>query len=175
MNRKVVLTLSVLPLPALVAAAYVYFTPHLTLRSMKAAAEQRDATAFSQHVDFPAVRQSLKVELKARLATSTTNQSAIPFQALGGVFAEALLEQMVDTMIRPETLAVMFNGEGTPKGGAPAAQPGIAPDVEVDAGYDGPNHFVITVRRRDSVEGPVKFVLARDGVLQWKLAAVDLP
>lgn len=175
MNRKVVLALSVLPLPALAAAAYVYFTPHLTLRSMKAAAEERDATTFSQYVDFPAVRQSLKAELKARMATSATNQSAFPFQALGGVFGEALLEQMVDVMVRPETLAVMFQGEGPPKGGAPAAQPGLAPDVDMDAGYDGPNHFVISVKRRDSVEGPVKFVLVRDGVLQWKLAAVDLP
>jgi hypothetical protein len=47
--------------------------------------------------------------------------------------------------------------------------------VETNAGYDGPNHFVITVKRRDSAEGPVRFVLARDGVLRWKLSAVDLP
>src|SRR5690606_33845106 len=39
--------------------AYLYATPYLTVSSLRAAAEARDAAAISDHVDYPALRQSL--------------------------------------------------------------------------------------------------------------------
>jgi hypothetical protein len=42
---------------------WMYFTPHLTVRSMRLAAARGDAEALAAHVDFPALRESVKSQL----------------------------------------------------------------------------------------------------------------
>ncbi|WP_424218019.1 DUF2939 domain-containing protein [Thauera humireducens] len=47
---------------------YWYFSPYLTLQSMKAAAEAKDAEKLNTYVDYPKLRGSFKNDLNARLA-----------------------------------------------------------------------------------------------------------
>jgi hypothetical protein len=42
-------------------AAYWYWSPLLTMRTMRAAAEEKDADRFNQYVDYARLRESLKV------------------------------------------------------------------------------------------------------------------
>lgn len=48
-------------------ALYAYASPYLALRQMKQAIDARDAQAISVHVDFPALRISLKQQLTDEL------------------------------------------------------------------------------------------------------------
>ncbi len=100
---------------ALVLSVWAYFAPHLTVRSMRLAAEAGDAQALSRHVDFPALRESVKQQLSKELGTQIAglagNSELGRFGAqIAGVLGNNALDQAVDAMVRPETLSAMFAG-----------------------------------------------------------------
>jgi len=49
-------------------AVWFYFTPHLVAQEMASAAEERNATKLSRHINFPSLRESVKAEVTAKLA-----------------------------------------------------------------------------------------------------------
>ena len=58
----------VLALTTAVVGGYWYYSPHLALKSMQAAAQQKDADKFNQHVDYPKLRESFKGQMSAIMA-----------------------------------------------------------------------------------------------------------
>ena len=44
-----------------------YFTPYLTYRNIRAAADNNDTAALSEYIDFPSIRKSLKDNFKAKI------------------------------------------------------------------------------------------------------------
>lgn len=149
------------------AATYVYFSPHLALREIEAAAERHDTSALSERVDFPAVRASLKQQIKARIDQGA-EQSQSPFAALGSALAGALADPAVDALVTPDNVAAMLRGE--------AFGPAQAPRVELDArgvemGYIDAHTFEVTT----AGDAAFRLLLERDGLLGWKLTDVKLP
>jgi hypothetical protein len=99
----------------LALGVWAYFAPHLTVRSMRMAAEAGDATALSEHVDFPALRDSVKQQLAQRLGTRLSaiagNGALGRFGAqIAGALGSNALDQAVDAMVRPEALSALFAG-----------------------------------------------------------------
>lgn len=97
--------------------AWVFFAPYLTVRSMRLAAEAGDAEAFSRHVDYPALRESVKAELSeamgARIASLAGGSELGRFGAqIAGAFGEQALGPAVDALVRPEALSALFAGRG---------------------------------------------------------------
>jgi hypothetical protein len=180
-------TLLVIALAAL-AGAGLYATPYLTVQQMRAAAEQRDAARLAGHVDFPALRASLKSGVQARLAGSQRNERGEPTPAstMGAAVAGALLGPLVDALITPEALGRILQGQRPAsaavgiggrnvgdQAGDPAGEPAEA--LQTEMGYESPSRFVFSVRRAGDGEEPVDLVLHREGLLQWKLAELRLP
>ena len=57
-----------------------YWSPILALRSLQTAAQDGDAEAFNEHVDYPRLRDSVKGQFSATLAQKLgTEDKAIPW------------------------------------------------------------------------------------------------
>ena len=157
---------------------WLFFTPHLAVRGMRAAAEARDAAALADYVNFPALKESLKGGLTAKLASfASKDLTGNPFAAFGAALATAMMGPMIDALVTPEALAMMLKGE-KPKPTGPAKKPTPNDDdveVDVSMSYETLNRFVVAARRKGSSEAPMSLVFTRDGLFSWKLSAIRLP
>jgi hypothetical protein len=102
-------------------AAYWYWSPFLAVRELQTAAQEGDAEAFNAHVDYPKVRESLKEQFSAIVMQKLgTHDSSNPLAALGSMIGLGLVNQLVDAMVRPETvMAAMKNGHLAKPAAAP--------------------------------------------------------
>jgi hypothetical protein len=157
--------------------AWVYYTPYLALRSMRSAAEAGDGAALSGYVDFPAVRESLKTTVNAKVASvaSAAQDTGNPLGMFGAAFASALVSPMIDTFVTPESLALILNGVKPEPGGSVKVALPSEKDVETTTRYDGPSTFLVTVKTKGSSAEPIGLVLRRGGLVSWKLSALTFP
>ncbi len=191
-----------LALAAALLLGYVAAGPYLAVRAIRGAIAEQDATALSRHVDFPALRASLKAQIGDRLVRSVglDAQSGV-LGALGMRLAGGLIDGAVDTMVTPTGLAALMEGRkvwtlvgsglARPRwADAPdvSQSPGDAPDASAAPAADPPpqarpldgaryryeslSRFTATVPYEG--EGDVVFVLTRE-VLWWKLSDIRLP
>ena len=155
---------------AVLVAGGLYATPFVTLHQMRAAARAHDVPALAAFVDFPAVRESLKSGLRAKLVGGDVT----PANVMGAEVAGALLGPMVDVLITPESLGRLLQGQppaqaALPVGAAPAPAP-----VETRMGYESPSQFVFAIKPQGSDDDPVELVLRREGLWGWKLAGLRI-
>lgn len=149
------------------AAAWHFIAPWWTLREIRTAAAARDAAALAVHVDFPALRESLKSELAVAMMAEAAAEPDGP-AALGAALGVAMIDPIVDGLVSPAGLRLMFASENGP-GAAPIAGFGDEADVAIDR--DGLSTF--RVARRDAPQDGA-LVFRRHGYA-WKLAAIELP
>ncbi len=147
---------------------------------MRNAAQSRDADAFSDRVDYPRVRESLKGQLAALMAESLgKSDGGLP--ALGTMLGMALVQPMVDALVRPETvMRAMQTGEF---GLLPEGRQGSSTDASAQKKLEwtlerkGMNRIVVQAREAGQT-GPGKdfgLVLDRQGFADWKLTEIRLP
>ena len=183
-------------------AGWFYFTPHLAVHGMKAAIDARDAQKLSNYVDFPSLKESLKLDLKGRIAhqmegDKTDTGSRSIGKSLSLALASALISPVVDAVVTPQGLALLMQGERPdPKGdrrrkkggqtetpAQPSSQSGSDPAkpddsrqrIETSSSYESFDRFVVSVRRKEDAAEPVVLVLRRSDLIRWKLAEVRLP
>jgi hypothetical protein len=105
-----------------------YASPYLTLREMRTAIAEKDANAFSSHVDFPALRESVRAQvmiaMQAKLGTPEMKGNALA--GLGMLLGMALINQVIDTIVTPAgVMTLMAEGTSRPldmlPGHAPAS------------------------------------------------------
>jgi len=182
MSKRLVLVLVALGVVGLLG--YAYASPYLTVERVRAAAERGDADTVSAHVDYPALRESLKGWVSASMAKWMATRGELrdnPLGLFGMALALKLGEVMVEGMVTPEAVRMFLQGErptpsvpGAPQpqpeaGGAPAARP-----VETTMRYEGWDRFVVTARSVERPKDEVSTVWQRQG-LTWRLVAVRLP
>ena len=187
MNRIVKLAIVVL---GLAFCVWMYFAPHLTVRAMRLAAERGDAEALSAHIDFPALRESVKSQLAdamdERIGGSDT---ASAFGALGARLAAAVADPMIDAMLTPQALSLMFSGRGLALEGLsldelastgirnPDASPGDSgylPQWQADIGYEDVSTFTVRLQPDDDAIPPSTLIFKRDKLLLWKLSGIEM-
>src|SRR5207247_4912099 len=123
-----------------------------------------DAAALSSHVDFPAVRASLKKQLVARFAGAATGHKR--WNKLG----PTLIDAIVDAYATPDGLAALISNPSALKDLRPWRQPAIAKG----ASWSNLRYAFFT--------GPRTFVVDREGIklrfrisgLSWRLYELDL-
>lgn len=164
--------------------AWFYFAPHLAVIGMKSAAESEDAAKLSAYVDFAALRDSLKTDLNARVASGSAKEKgknplntlgAAMGSVIGTVTATAFVGPTVDALVTPENLARMIKGGGPPSASNDAPPRPVDPEPDISMYYENFNRFVVIVKKRNSNEAPVGLVFDRYGAFSWKLAALRLP
>ena len=185
--------LAALAAAACVLAAYWYWSPFVTIWQMRSAAQQRDADAFSRHVDYPSLRDSLKGQFSL-LFSNRPGQSgdAGVGAAFGKMLGLLVVDKFVDVMVRPETVMLaMRRGYLEQKAQSPLPRSQSAPSgaTPASAGADTAPQWVY---RRDGVNQLTIYTTAalptdatamerfglvfqRGGFSDWKLAQVVLP
>jgi hypothetical protein len=146
-----------------------YASPLWTLREMRQAAMERNADRFSSYIDYPAVRESLKAEIRKSVMQDMSAQSSRG-ASIGSAFALALLGPLVDAMITPETVRTMF-AKQAPTANPPKAKPKL-PSAANDPIIERDGFDQFRVRDRDPSKGSIIF--HRFG-LGWKMVGIDIP
>ena len=83
------------------SSAFWYFeSPAWTLKGMRDAAKSQDADALNAYIDYPALRESLKAELTARMvAEARKDRSGLG--SLGAAVGSAVMGPMIDGLVSP--------------------------------------------------------------------------
>lgn len=161
-----------------------YYTPHWAVSNMKKAAENRDADTLSEYVDFPSLKESLKANFNAMMATEVSNNmSDNPFGAFGAALATAFINPMIDNLVTPESLAMMMKGEKPElkktnrknEKKTSNTSSNTNENTEMTMSYDNFNSFIVTTKEKNSSDDPVKMIFKRHGIISWKLSALRLP
>lgn len=178
---------------ALLAALY-FASPVLALKGLTDAAKAGNRDELAERVDFPAVRESLKIQLKAVMTRSFEQDPALrdnPFAALGQMLMVGVVDKAVDAYATPDAIAAMVANSRPPK--EITAAPGQAPPPETAAptqpapaaektkmetryAYQGLDHFRVSYHEPGKPEdSDFRLILERQGFFKWKLVRIELP
>jgi hypothetical protein len=181
---------------ALVLALVYFASPILALKGLTDAAKAGNRDELAQRVDFPAVRESLKIQLKAVMTRSFAQDPALrdnPFAALGQMLMVGVVDKAVDAYATPDAIAAMVAESRPPKeisttapppapqtaGPETAAPAQPAPDktkMETRYAYQGLNHFRVSYHEPGKPEdSDFRLILERQGFFKWKLVRIELP
>jgi hypothetical protein len=162
-----------------VAILYLAVSPFITVHQIRSAADDRDAEALSEQVDFPALRRNMKEQLRFAVldgATDAAEENALA--AIGVAIGGVLLDGLVDLWVTPAGVMKMMKGD-KPQNDDLRGKPTEHEESDVrkalrDAtwSYASWDRFVIEVP--NDAESVTKFVLRRQG-LGWKLTNIILP
>jgi hypothetical protein len=176
--------LLVILLALLSIGAYWYWSPFIAIKSMQAAARASDADAFNTHVDYPRLRESLKSQFSAIMAEKMgqSSDSKNPFEAIGSMLGLAMVDKLVDAMVRPETvMRGMKSGQFGPKPSRPQTSESDSAGGDVEK----VRKWIYERKGTDLLiaypEGPgpnqekIGFVFERSGFAHWKVTELRLP
>jgi hypothetical protein len=165
---------------------WIYFAPHLTVRSMRLAAERGDAGTLAAHVDFPALRQDLKSQFALAAADRIGGDGSGGWRDFGAALATAAAVPAIDAMVSEQGLMLMFTGRSLARDGLAAVYAddptGRRASGAIDmqqwkaaAGYKNPSTFVVTLQPQSDSAIPAKLIFKRYRLLWWKLSGIELP
>ncbi len=175
---------------------WFYFTPHLTLKSMKEAADGRNGEKLAGHVNFPLLRESLKARLNSRLSERASREGQInPLSGLSSALFAKMVDPLVEKMVTPDNLIAVIKGKSSafpagrpqskPEPGTPdqredhdqekdeAAAKGTESGQDVSMSYEGFNRFSASITKTGSKDAPVTLLLQREGLASWKLVDIS--
>ncbi|TPE61095.1 DUF2939 domain-containing protein [Sandaracinobacter neustonicus] len=173
LRRVTVAATAIAALPALAFGGWVAASLRLTLNAMQGAALSGDAQGFSDHVDYPALRQSLKAELRANIDAEAAATPETSLKALGLAMARNFVDPLVENSVSPEAVGLLFTAMGD--GGVLAGSPVMeslallaAPDLDIRR--EGFSSFQVAL---EGNEAAPRLLFRRDG-WRWRLSGVDL-
>lgn len=160
--------------------AWYAASPYIAFQRMRDAAERNDAEAFSAYIDFPAVRESLKTELTAKMMAEVGEATDDnPLAGAGAAFAMRIMSPMIDAMVSPQGIMLMMQGRKFggrwESGAAPSATSAPPRELTVSSGYVDLNTFDVSVGPHDDAATRFGLRFKRQGLLSWKLTSIDIP
>lgn len=188
---------------ALVVAVLVfcgcwYASPYWTCGSIVKAVEDKNVKELSQYIDYPAVRNSLKVQLNNKIKVQLEEKEKNPLALLGAVFTAPLVDALVDELVTPAGISKVLNGERSfldlksslkpskhtqtqkadNKSGnqRKEAQSQKTPKIDWKANYgSNMDEFSVTLTRQGKPKSPVTVSMVREGFFSWKINNVLIP
>lgn len=98
--------------PVVLFVIWLIASPYYVAYQMKSAAEEGDADAFSAYVDFPVLRENVKVQANALMAKKIAAKSEDdPLANLGAAFGSFVVDKMIDTYLTPEGMTKILSGD----------------------------------------------------------------
>lgn len=173
-------TLSILAVLLALLSAYVVAGPYMAMNGIRNALAEQNAGKLERHVDFPALRVSLKAQMQDKLARRAGGMQS----NLAGAFALSIANNFVgsgvDAMVTPLGIGALLQGRSLWKKSVGDTVDGDSYGKAVPADplrqavrrYESPSRFTATVMDEDGQ--PMVFVFKRNG-LRWKLADIRLP
>ncbi len=165
----------------LALGGYAAAGPYLAINGIRTALAEQDTGKLERHVDFPALRVSIKAQMEDALARRAGGdvQSNL-FGAIALSIASNVMGTGVDTMVTPLGIGALLQGRGIWKKSIGETVDGDTYGKPVPADplkaathkYESLSRFTATVQDEDG--DPIVFVFKRNG-LTWKLADIRLP
>jgi hypothetical protein len=175
MTRRVALAVIVV---AAALAIWIALGPFLAANAIRSAVARNDEAELDQHIDFPAVRDSLKSQMYGLV-----DDRGPPDEGGGiGNALKSLVGGAMDVMLTPHGVLLLLRHRTALGDADTGAQPANPPAQDaaprrkpvLHYRYASPNRFVVTVADPDYPDVPATLVLHRYG-LSWKLAEIELP
>jgi hypothetical protein len=185
-NNRILVGAGVGALVAFLVASY-FVSPIIALHGLTTAAKAGDRAKLERSIDFPAVRDSLKAQLKAAMARQVNADPKLrdnPFAALGQMLLVGVIDKAVDAYATPDAIANMVATNKAPERIStdepppPVEQPKPKPKSTTEAhyAYQGLNHFRAAYRDKADPPGDeLGLVMERRGLFTWKLVKIELP
>lgn len=179
MQSRIVASISV---AAALLVAWVAVGPFVAAHAIRDAVIRNDVVALDEHIDFPAVRDSLKGQLFGLVDP----QGAPGAENNGSGFANALkmvVGTALDVMLTPQGVLELLRhktalGQDSHNDGGESSQQNSSSPARrkpvIHYGFVSPNRFDVTVADAEVPDLPATLELRRYG-LEWKLAAIELP
>lgn len=184
MTRSTKLSLALAVAAALLLAVYWWASPYWEIRQMGEAARSHDGERFNAHVDYPRLRDSLRSQLSARLHASIDESAGSnPVAGLGRAMGSAMIDRVVDAMVRPEFVMMALREpvrvvEANPARPAPPPAPAGEPAAESPRWHyrrEGPNRLIVQPAGAEPVPKALALVFERRGFAHWNLVELRLP
>jgi hypothetical protein len=187
MTRRAKIISAIIIVSLILTAGCLYALPYITLYQIKEAAEQNNPEKLARYIDFNAVRQDLKEQLKTFVAVrrETIRKTAPVLEMIGGELlgrvTDTMVDRVLDTLVTPAGLDELMRGKiilgqvfrGEKKLEDGKTRPG-EPPPEVSFKYESVSRFIVEIKNQADPNKKVKLVLTRRG-LKWKLTALKLP
>ncbi|OOR85401.1 DUF2939 domain-containing protein [Moraxella canis] len=179
---------------------YYAASPYLKLHQFKQAIDAQDVAPIIESVDFVRVKASVKEQIKTQMIAQSPELSqmlAMPheptttnfedgFAMMGAMFAVAMVDGLVDTLLTPSMIEMVMQGQELNLGEQAqlyGANPNELSELssnfradafEYDTAYRGLDEFHVTITKPDN-QKTTTLVLERDGLFDWKVVDVILP
>ena len=93
-----------------IAGSYAFVSPWLALRDFTQAFENQDRRKIEKLIDFPELREDIKVTAKAAMMKSAAVElEGDPFAAMGIMMANAIVDPIIDQVVSPAGLQLLFS------------------------------------------------------------------
>ncbi len=132
-------------------AAWLYLSPYITIRHIRASIARGDANALSRDIDFPALRANLKEQLDFLAINESlrSNVKTPDFLSL----RKAVFAGLIDAYVSPASIDRL-----------PAATQDLLKLDSISCAYDSLSQFSVTLKKADDA----KLILTRSG-LRWRI------
>lgn len=164
--------LILLLLGALVFGGWYVGSPLWAMHQLSQAAESADPAALDERVDYPALRQSLKDELRTQIKDSMGDTAPDALEDFGVVVAMGLADPAVDALVTPERTATLIRTGRLLEPGDRESREAAEP-IEWEVERFGLDRFHATPSDEAGRSGPT-LVFSRDG-FGWRLDGIELP
>jgi hypothetical protein len=151
--------LAVLVVAVLGAGGWLWGSPYYTLWQMKRAAEARDVDALAGHIDFDAVRGSVKSQIASHLPGEGGG-------VLGALARSGIGDTVVDAAVSPEGMRFIFAA-------APLAETERPNTIKLKASEM--RYRRISLNRFELTRSDGAALQFRMRGMTWKLEAIQLP
>ena len=182
---------------SVITGCYAFASPWIALRDLTQAFEDQDTRKIEKLIDFPDLREDIKVTAKAAMMKSAAIElDGNPFAAMGIMMANAIVDPIIDQVISPAGLQLFFSS-GEMSIDAEEVSKNIdliAKDLisagdrseinqgmnavqsnEVKTNYVGINEFEVQVSNAEILSEPVSFYMRREGIAGWKVNGIRVP
>lgn len=174
--KKVILLI----VAALLLGAAVWSTPYIAAYQIRQAAAAGDVGRISEKVNFPILKENLKMKFMASVNERMDELKDNPFAGMAQMMMMSLVNSMVDLYVSPAGLALMLDGRKPQADKNSKEMDGQASnktydDSEISYSYMSLNKFKISVANKKSPSDTFSFILNRDGIISWQLVDIDVP
>ena len=167
------------------------------MRDLTQAFEDQDTRKLEKLIDFLELREDIKDTAKAAMMKSAAIElEGNPFAAMGIMMANAIIDPIIDQVVSPAGLHLLFSAgemsggtDGLPEnidaiardliasghGGETSRGVDATQSIEVKTEYLGINEFEVQVRNIDMFNESVSFYMRREGLGGWKVDGISVP
>ena len=180
-----------------IAGSYAFVSPWLALKDFAQAFENQDTRKIEKLINFPELREDIKVTAKAALMKSAAVElEGDPFAAMGIMMANAIVDPIIDQIVSPAGLQLLFSAREMSGGtdGLPEnintivkeltsfsdrdesnQETDAAQGIEIKTDYIGINEFEVQVTNSEILGESVSIYMRREGLGKWKVNGIRVP